>query len=271
MAVNTATHADTWACPYGCVDGPLADVAASDDEWSGSTFLRFAPCCEGIQNDIDVFGFDDAMGMTVGEFLSTRDPALNDVRSVSAWDGYLVRRLTTRVLQGGPDQRMAFEFIAEHHRHHLAPPGWKFGLSVANGTALVAVAVVGRPVSRVLQERGVLEVTRVAAAGPDALRFNACSALYAAAARETRRRGHAGELITYTLHSESGSSLKAAGWIPEHRSPGGSWDTPSRRRGVHAPTVPKVRWHAPTVPRRNHSTDVNMWEVSCPDVPKWVN
>jgi hypothetical protein len=73
--------------------------------------------------------------------------------------------------------------------------------------------------------------------------------LYAAVAREARRRGFQ-HIISYTadsdeaatLASELGTSLKAAGWVPEHPTRGGSWNRPSRPRRDAAPTCPKVRW-----------------------------
>lgn len=236
--------ADIWACPHDCGNGPLVDILDSSNEWDGSSFLRFAMCCQQLQADVDVYGFEDAVG-DIRHILELVDPQLADVRAVSDWDAYLVRRLQTRVLSGGPDQRMAFDFVRDHHRHHQAPVGWKFGVACFNGGALVGVGTIGRPVSRALQTQGHLEVTRVAAAGPYELRRNACSAIYAAAAREARRRGHVRELVTYTLDTEEGAALKAVGWLPQHRTNGGSWDCPSRRRADTAPTVPKVRWHAP--------------------------
>ncbi len=42
----------------------------------------------------------------------------------------------------------ASAFIEAHHRHHLPPQGWKFGMAVNDGERLVGVVTVGRPVSR---------------------------------------------------------------------------------------------------------------------------
>jgi hypothetical protein len=42
----------------------------------------------------------------------------------------------------------ACEFVRLHHRHHLPPVGWKFGVAANDGEKVVAVAIVGRPVSR---------------------------------------------------------------------------------------------------------------------------
>lgn len=58
-------------------------------------------------------------------------------------------------------QREAFAFISEHHRHHEEPRGWLFGVAVNDGERVVGVAVVGRPVARMLQNGFTAEITRV--------------------------------------------------------------------------------------------------------------
>lgn len=90
---------------------------------------------------------------------------------------------------------------------------------------IVGVAIVGRPVARTLDDGWTLEVTRVATDGTK----NACSALYASAWRAARAMGYQ-RLITYTLPSEGGASLRAAGWRTVHRTKGGNWNTPARPR-----------------------------------------
>jgi hypothetical protein len=52
------------------------------------------------------------------------------------------------------------------------------------------------------------------------------------------------QIITYTLESENGASLRAAGWQLDSRAAGGSWDRPSRSRIDSHPTARKFRWHA---------------------------
>jgi hypothetical protein len=123
--------------------------------------------------------------------------------------------------------KTACEFVAAHHRHHDAPRGHKFSLGVADDDLLVGVAVVGRPVSRVIAADGVtLEVIRTATDGTQ----NANSMLYGAAWRATKALGF-DRLITYTQEGESGSSLRAAGFrvVGERRARGG-WSVPSRPR-----------------------------------------
>jgi hypothetical protein len=51
-------------------------------------------------------------------------------------------------------------------------------------------------------------------------------------------------LITYTLVSEPGTSLRAAGWRIVGTVSGRSWDTPSRPRVDRYPTQDKLRWEA---------------------------
>ena len=58
---------------------------------------------------------------------------------------------------------------------------------------------------------------------------NACSMLYAACWRATRALGYR-RLGTYTLASEPGTSLKAAGWKELYRVQGRSWHCPTRPR-----------------------------------------
>lgn len=101
-------------------------------------------------------------------------------------------------------------FISQYHRHSPPVIGWKFGLAAYKDGKLVGVAIVGRPMNRYLQERGYLEITRVATDGTR----NANSFLYAACTYRIFAMGYT-KMCTYTLDAESGSSLKAVsdlGW-----------------------------------------------------------
>ena len=82
------------------------------------------------------------------------------------------------------------------------------------------------------------EVTRVAVLDDQP---NACSMLYGAAWRACRAMGYR-RLITYTLVSEAGTSVRAAGWREVGKRGGGSWDTPSRPRVDKHPLEQKVLW-----------------------------
>jgi len=129
-------------------------------------------------------------------------------------------------------------FIENYHRHHQPPQGWKFGIAANNGEDIVGVITVGRPIARNLDNGMTLEVTRCCTDGTK----NACSFLYGAAWRAGKALGYK-RMITYTLNSESGSSLKGSGWIITAETQGKrSWNTPARKR-IDAPTQQmKLRW-----------------------------
>lgn len=134
----------------------------------------------------------------------------------------------------------AKEYITTHHRHHKPPVGWKFGVAVEEDGAIVGVAVAGRPVARMIDQERTLEVMRVATDGSK----NACSMLYGAIRRAAKALGY-DRLITYTLESEPGTSLKASGWNAVKKTTGGAWSCPSRPRNDDHPIEPKILWEAP--------------------------
>jgi hypothetical protein len=135
--------------------------------------------------------------------------------------------------------REASVFVAEHHRHHRPPRGGLFALGAAIGSAVVAVAIVGRPVARNLQDGWTAEVTRLCSTGER----NACSFLYSACWRAARSMGYR-RLVTYTLPEEGGASLRASGWKLIGEAGGGSWNRPDRPRVDLHPTQRKFRWEA---------------------------
>ena len=114
-------------------------------------------------------------------------------------------------------------FVAANHRHHKPVVGHKFSIGCMTGENLVGVAIVGRPVSRHLDNGLTLEVTRLCTDGTK----NACSFLYGAAWKAARAQGYE-KIITYTLADENGISLKAAGWKCEGIAGGLRW-TGSRK------------------------------------------
>mgnify|MGYP005993095035 CR=1 FL=1 len=132
-------------------------------------------------------------------------------------------------------------FVHQHHRHHKPPVSALFAVAVASAGDVVGVAIVGRPVARGLQDSFTAEVTRVATDGTR----NACSKLYGACWRAARALGWR-RLITYTLESEEGASLRGAGWKVVGKVRGRTWDCPSRPRVDKHPTQGKLRWHAPS-------------------------
>lgn len=131
----------------------------------------------------------------------------------------------------------AAAFVTQWHRHHRAPVGHIFSIAAEENGKIVGVAIIGRPVARMLQDGWTLELVRLATDGTK----NACSMLYAASWRATRALGYK-KLITYILKEESGTSLVAAGWKVIGEAGGGSWNRKNRPRVDKHPTQMKLRW-----------------------------
>jgi hypothetical protein len=147
----------------------------------------------------------------------------------------------------------AAAFVAEHHRHHAKPVGHKFSLGVADDALLVGVAIVGRPVSRILQAQGgTLEVIRTATDGTR----NANSMLYGACCKVTFGLGY-DRLITYTQEGESGASLRASGFrVLAERKARPGWDTPSRARTSKlTDSIPRTLWGQSKLPSMEEAVD----------------
>lgn len=119
-------------------------------------------------------------------------------------------------------------FVKKHHRHHRPTVGHKFSIAVADVETgeIVGVAIVGRPVSRHLDDGWTAEVLRLCTDGTK----NACSKLYSASWRAARAMGYK-KMVTYILESEDGTSLKAAGWKCVGKAGGLRWT------GKRKPTV----------------------------------
>ncbi|KZX57745.1 hypothetical protein A3709_19165 [Halioglobus sp. HI00S01] len=161
-------------------------------------------------------------------------------RSVVDVEGQVV--LDHGLSVGSVDFSTACEFIAKHHEHHQPPRGWRWGHAIYNGSDLIGVATVGRPVARMISGETTVEINRLAVRRDmGRLTWNACSKLYAEAAKEAKKRGYE-RIITYILESEQGATLKAAGWDLERITQGGSWNSPSRPREDKAPTCAKRRY-----------------------------
>lgn len=135
--------------------------------------------------------------------------------------------------------KQANQIVNDLHRHHKPVVGHRFSIGVKSDDGIVrGAAIVGRPVARGVDQYLCAEVTRLVTDGTK----NACSILYAAAARICREMGFR-YIQTYILDSETGVSLRAAGWEFDGRTAGGDWNTPSRKgRRVDQPQEPKQRW-----------------------------
>lgn len=132
---------------------------------------------------------------------------------------------------------VANAFVAGHHRHHQPVVGHKYSIGCSANGALVGVVIVGRPVSRYLDDGATLEVTRLCTDGSP----NACSILYAAAARAAKAMGYS-RIITYTLDTESGASLRAVGWRCEGSAGGRQWTGKRKPDKPLSPLQMKLRY-----------------------------
>ncbi len=98
--------------------------------------------------------------------------------------------------------------IETHHSHHHAPCGGLLAAAVADGDRVCCVALLVRPVARMLDQRGnVAEVTRVASDGTK----HAASMCLAAVTRAALALGWR-RIVSYTILGETGATYRAAGW-----------------------------------------------------------
>lgn len=104
-------------------------------------------------------------------------------------------------------------FILAYHRHHGRVTSHRFIVGAELDGKLVGCAVVECPNAPRLQDSRTAEITRLCTNGTR----NVCSMLYAKCSRIARDWGFK-RIITYTLESESGVSLRAAGWICEGKN-----------------------------------------------------
>ena len=125
--------------------------------------------------------------------------------------------------------RDANRYVQEYHRHNMPTNGHKFSVACFEigdgGERLCGVAIAGQPVARKLDDGLTIEVRRVCTDGT----YNACSMLYGACARAAKALGYK-RVITYTLKSEPGTSLKASGFMDDGEAGGTSWNVPTRPR-----------------------------------------
>jgi hypothetical protein len=132
-------------------------------------------------------------------------------------------------------------FVTANHRHHKKVAGMKFAIGVSYAGSICGVAIVSRPVARRLDDGWTLEVSRCCTDGHK----NACSMLYGAAWRAAKAMGYK-RLITYTLPSEGGATLRGAGWKLIGLAGGGNWNKKSRPR-IDTPKLlrgQKLLWEA---------------------------
>lgn len=121
----------------------------------------------------------------------------------------------------------ANKYVAQYHRHNIPTNGHKFSIACYDGERLCGVAIAGQPIARKLDDGKTIEIRRVCTDGTK----NACSILYGACSRCAKEMGYK-RVITYTLNSEPGTSLKASGFVNMGKAGGRSWDMPGRQRYI---------------------------------------
>ena len=144
--------------------------------------------------------------------------------------------------------KKANAYVAEHHRHHKPVVGHKFSVAASEDGRIVGVAIVGRPVSRYLDDGNTLEVTRLCTDGTK----NACSFLYSACWRCAKNMGYK-KLVTYILESETGSSLKASGWKCAGKAGGLRWTGKRKPETDLYPAQMKLRFEKSVEDREEES------------------
>lgn len=127
--------------------------------------------------------------------------------------------------------REACKFVADHHRYLASPRGCLFCVGVHSYLGLVAVAIVGRPISPTQQDGETCEITRLAAI--DNWR-NASSCAIAASWRVAKALGYT-RIISYVDARLNGESFKAAGM-------------------KFVLTRPRSGWHGRTLQQPSHAT-----------------
>lgn len=225
--------------------------------WPEDRALQFDTCCEQSYADAEwematLWDRKDWQRFLRDEAGLEVRAVITDAQRTGQWTLDFGLTLVNPGDEGCPTRDEARAFVAAHHRHNKPPIGWRWGHAIDNGTERVAVAMVGRPVAPAIDPYITVEINRVCVddTAEPGLVWNACSMLYGAAAREAEKRGFS-KIITYTREDEDGTSLRAAGYTPEHKSKGGLWHRPNRPRPTEqGDGIPKIRWARALKPRR---------------------
>jgi hypothetical protein len=127
--------------------------------------------------------------------------------------------------------REANDFVEQFHRHsrRTSRDGGRFAIGASSGEQLLGVAIVGQPVARLLNDGTTAEVLRVCVKPGLGPRNNVCSFLYGRCWRIWQAMGGK-RLVSYTLQSESGASLRGAGWKVVGETKPDQWSRQDRAR-----------------------------------------
>ena len=258
MLITPRDHSTVTPTCYWCGEEEFVDIL---EVWNDREF-SIETCCDKLWQEV-VEDLNQSDGGTVRGYLADllRHYGIN-CRQVFNSDsrGQIVIDSDLRV--AAISRYAAQEFVRQHHRHNAPPPGDRWRHAVYNGGSLVAVAIVGRPVARLIDHHKVVEVNRMCVNHDGLAReltWKAASLGYKTAAEEAAQRGYE-KIITYTLaDAESGMSLRYARWKKDGPpTKGGSWNNPSRPRADTAPTVPKQRWYKTLNPRPQPQTELSL-------------
>lgn len=165
-------------------------------------------------------------------------------------------------------------YVQRHHSHLNAPVSGLFATSVRDGERIVCVAIVGRPVARMIQDGLTCEVIRLCSDGtaPHAASMALGACVRAAVALGWRR------IVSSTLLGEPGTCYRAAGWRPValgSASGTKGWVSHPRHTaaGSHAQPGRKVRWEAgpdalPANPEVDAAVRAAVGTVAIPERPE---
>lgn len=138
--------------------------------------------------------------------------------------------------------REANDFVESFHRHNgrTSRNGGKFAIGASDGDQLWGVAIVGRPLARLLDDSFTAEVLRTCVRPEAPLNVN--SLLYGACWRAWKAMGGR-KMVTYTLLDESGASLRGAGWkiIAQSKPHKNGWSSSGREREWQ-PIYGQTKW-----------------------------
>lgn len=144
--------------------------------------------------------------------------------------------------------KQANEFIRDYHRHHrpTARNNGKWALAGVDGDGkIIGVVITSIPVSASFMDGYTIEISRLCV--KDDAPKGSCSFLLSKCCAIWRLMGGK-RVLTYTLQSESGASLRGAGWrLVGNVRPHRRWEGKTRLDGIERASlpiysVPKNRW-----------------------------
>ena len=139
--------------------------------------------------------------------------------------------------------KKAINFVDNYHKHNKKVVGCKFCIGVEVDNTLEAVAIVGRPVARRLDDGLTVEILRLCTKQKGIK--NLCSMLYSRSWRLWKLMGGK-RIITYTLEEENGASLKASGYKVTNKTQtfkkGTGWTTRKGRVWQKIQEQKRIRW-----------------------------